>query len=70
MPLHPHRSHQISIYRTTALMLQGCRPLMIAIQRLIQVLLCGRCYQARMILWDLERRPLAWKLESTTDVLI
>ena len=51
-------------------MVQGCRPLMIAVQRLIQILLCGRRYQAGMILWDLERRPLAWKLESATDVLI
>ena len=70
MPLHPYWSHQIPIYRTTALMVQGCRPLMIAVQRLIQILLCGRRYQAGMILWDLERRPLAWKLESATDVLI
>ena len=70
MPLYPDWSHQIPIYRAATLMLQGCRPLMIAVERLIQILLCGRRHQARMILWDLERRPLAWKLESTTDVLI
>jgi hypothetical protein len=70
MPLHPNWSHQITIYRTATLMLQGGRPLMIAVQRLIQILLCGRRYQTGMILRDLERRPLAWKLESATDVLI
>jgi hypothetical protein len=44
MPLHPHRSHQIPIYRTTTLMLQRCRSLVIAVQWLIQILLCCRCH--------------------------
>ena len=70
MPLHPHRSHQIPIYRTTTLMLQRCRSLVIAVQWLIQILLCCRRHQALMILWDLEGCPLARKLESTTIILI
>ena len=70
MSLHPHWSHQIPIYRTAILMLHGCRPLVIAVQWLIQILLCCRRHQARMILWDLKGCPLAWKLEVTSIILI